>query len=85
MSMKLKLNFLLIIQILHQKNHDYVNNTPEEQISNIKAELVALKSFEIEQIYVLKKRLEGKEVSPEGNDFLKLLPDEILTSEKKTK
>ena len=38
------------------QNHDYVNSTtPEEQIFNIKAELLALKSFVIEQIYVLKK------------------------------
>ena len=26
------------------QNHDYVNNTPEEQICNIKTELIALKS-----------------------------------------
>ena len=58
------------------QNYDYVNSTPEEQICNVKAELVALKSFVIEQIYVLKKRLEEKEVSPEGGNLLKLLQDE---------
>ena len=42
------------------QNHDYVNSTSEEQVCNIKVELVALKSFVIEQIYVLKKRLEEK-------------------------
>ena len=31
------------------QNHDYVNSTPEEQICNIKAELLALKSFVNEQ------------------------------------
>ena len=57
------------------RNHDYVNSTSEEQICNIKVELVALKLFVIElfEIYVLKKRLEEKEVSPEGSNFLKLL------------
>ena len=40
-------------------------------------ELVALKSFTIQQIYVLKKRLEEKEVSPEGSNLLKLLQEEI--------
>ena len=69
------------------QNHDYVNSTPEEQICNIKAELVALKSFVIEQIYVLKKRLEEKEASPEGNNLLKLLQEEIsyLREENKVK
>ena len=38
-------------------------------------ELVALKFCVIElfEIYVLKKHLEEKEVSPEGSNFLKLL------------
>ena len=69
------------------QNQDYVNSTPEEQICNIKAELVALKSFVIEQIYVLKKRLEEKEASPEGNNLLKLLQEEIsyLREENKVK
>ena len=39
--------------------------------------LLALKYFVIEQIYVLKKRLEEKEASPEGNNLLKLLQEEI--------
>ena len=50
------------------QNHDYVSSTPEEQICNIKAELVALKSFVIEQTHVLKKGLEDKEVSPGGSN-----------------
>ena len=53
--------------------HDYVNSTPEEQICNIKMELVALKSFAIEQIYVQKNRLEESKVSPEGSNLLNLL------------
>ena len=50
-------------------------------------ELVALKSFTIEQIYVLKKRLEEKEVSPEGSNHLKLLQEKIsyLREENKVK
>ena len=69
------------------QKHDYVNSTPEEQICNIKADLVALKSFVIKKIYVLNKRLEEKEVSPEGSNFLKLLQEEIsyLREKKKVK
>ena len=69
------------------QNHDYVNSTPGEQIYNIKVELVALKSFVIEQIYVLKKCLEEKEVSPEGSNLSKLLQEEIshLREENKLK
>ena len=59
------------------QNHDYVDSTPEEQIYNINRELVALKSFVIEQTYVLKKRLEEMEVSPEGSNLLKLLQEAI--------
>ena len=40
-------------------------------------ELVALKSFVIEQTYVLKKRLEGKKVSAEVSNLLKLLQKQI--------
>ena len=69
------------------QNHDYANSTPEEQICNIKVELVALKSFVIEQIYVLKKRLEGKKVSAEVSNLLKLLQEQIsyLREENKVK
>ena len=59
------------------QNHDYVNSTPEEQIFNIKAELVTLKSFIVEQIYILKKHFEQKEILPENNNLLKLLEGEI--------
>ena len=69
------------------QNHDYPNSTPEEQICNIKVGLVALKSFVIEQIYVLKKRLEGKKVSAEVSNLLKLLQEQIsyLREENKVK
>ena len=69
------------------QNHDYVNSTPEEQICNIKAELATLKSFVIEEIYLLKKRLEEKEFSPESSSLLKLLQEEIsyLREENKVK
>ena len=40
-------------------------------------QLAALKSFVIEHIYVLKTRFEEKEVSPDGIDLVKLLPEEI--------
>ena len=40
--------------------HNHVNSTPEEQICNMKAKLVALKSFVIEQIYVLKNALKKR-------------------------
>ena len=50
-------------------------------------EPVALKSFVIEQIYVLKKRLEGKKVSAEVSNLLKLLQEQIsyLREENKVK
>ena len=48
-------------------------------------ELVALQSFVIEQIYVPKKRLEEKEVSPEGSNLPKVLQEKISISEKKVK
>ena len=69
------------------QNHDYVNSTPEEQTFNIKVELVALKSFVLEKMYVLQKHLEEKEVSPEGSNVLKLLQEEIscLREENKMK
>ena len=67
------------------QNRDYVNSTPEEQICNIKAKLVALKSFVVEQIYVLKKRLEEKEVSPEGSNLLKLFQEKISYLREKNK
>ena len=69
------------------ENHDYVNSTPEQKICNIKTELVALKSFVIEQIYVLEKHLEEKKVSPEASNLLKLLQEKIsdLRDENKMK
>ena len=57
------------------QNHDYLNSTPEEQIYNIKAELVALKFFVVEQIYIpenaLKKRkFHQRAVTIAGGNFL---------------
>ena len=64
------------------QNHDYLNSTPEEQIYNIIAELVACKFFVVEQIYIPEKRFEEKEVSPEGSNYCW---SKFLTSEKKVK
>ena len=68
------------------QNDDYVNSNPDEQICNIKSELVALKSFVIEQIYVLKKQGK-KEGSSEGSSPVKLVQEEItyLREENKVK
>ena len=54
-----------------------VNTTTEEQICNTITELVALKSFVIEQIYVLKNALKKNEVLSEGSNLVKLLQEEI--------
>ena len=64
------------------QNHNYLNSTPKEQIYNIKAELVALKLFVVEQICISEKRFEEKEVSPEGSNYYWR---KFLTSEKKVK
>ena len=42
------------------QNHDYVNSTPEEQTCNTKVQLVAFKSFVIEQTYILKSALKKR-------------------------
>ena len=76
--MNLKLHLLLIIQIPHLKKDDHVNSTPEEQICNIKTELVSLKSFVIEQTYVLKNALKKRKFHQKGSNLVKLISEKKI-------
>ena len=60
------------INLLHIFRTTFPKNTFGGLLLNIKAEIVGLKSFVIEKIYVFKKRSKEKEVS-----FVKLLQEEV--------
>ena len=57
-----------------------VNDTKDEQIYNLNAEVKALKSFIVEQLYVIKKSIEDikcQESIPNSSDLLQSLKQEL--------
>ena len=66
--------------ISSEKPADFiVNDTKDEQIYNLNAEVKALKSFIVEQLYVIKKSIEDikcQESIPNGSGLLQFLKEE---------
>ena len=57
-----------------------VNDTKDEQIYNLNAEVKGLKSFIVEQLYVVKKSIEDikrQESIPNSSDLLQCLQEEL--------
>ena len=57
-----------------------VNDTKDEQIYNLNAEVKALKSFIVEQLYVIKKSIEDikcQESIQNSSDLLQSLKEEL--------
>ena len=65
---------------IEQPTDFFVNDTKDEQIYNLNAEVKGLKSFIVEQLYVVKKSIEDikrQESIPNSSDLLQCLQEEL--------
>ena len=71
----------LVSHICSEQPTDFiVNDTKDEQIYNLNAEVKALKSFIVEQLHVIKKPIEDikcQEGIPNSSDLLQFLKKEL--------